>query len=53
MIKILIVGSFKYEIYSNALLNAFKNLGENVQSFDLDQFNYTGTSTTFCNAGHH
>ncbi len=46
MIKILIVGSFKYEIYSNALLNAFKNLGENVQSFDLDQFNYTGTSTT-------
>lgn len=45
MIKILVVGSFKYQMYSKALYDAFKNLGMNVQSFDLDKFDYSGNNT--------
>ena len=50
MIKILVVGSFKYQIYSKALFDAFKNLGQNTQSYDLDKFDYSGTNfiLNFC-----
>ena len=45
MIKILVVGSFKYQMYSKAIYTAFKNIGENTQSFDLDKFDYVGNNT--------
>ena len=46
-INILVVGSFKYQIYAKALFDAFKNLGQNVQSYDLDKFDYNGNITVF------
>jgi spore maturation protein CgeB len=40
--KILVVGTFKYEMYEKALFNAFKYLGEDVCSFEFSQYDYHG-----------